>query len=86
MDLLAFFDECVVLRDTTESELVHKVDFKGVGQVLVGEILDGDGESRTKQHDLTILGMEVEKLFDDRCEFRGEELVGFVHDEGWTFA
>ena len=70
VNLLALLNEGIVLSDTAEGEFVHEVDFEGCVHVLIGESLDGDRESCTEQHDLAILGVELEELFDDRCEFR----------------
>ena len=44
MNLLAFFDKGVVLGDSTESEFVHEVDLVRRVHVLVGKVLDRDGE------------------------------------------
>ena len=42
-------------------------------------------ECSTKKHDLTLFGVKTEKLFNRRCKFRGEKLVGFVHDKCRAF-
>lgn len=86
VNLLALFNEGVVLGDTAESEFVHEVDFERRIHILIGESLDGDGESRTEQHDLAILRVELEELFDNWRKFRGEEFISFVHDKCRTFA
>jgi len=86
VNLLALFNEGVVLGDTAKSKFVHEVDFERVAHVLIRERLDSDWESRTEKHDLAVLGVELEELFDHRRKFGGEEFVSFVHDKCRTFA
>lgn len=35
MDFLLLFNKCVILGDTTKSQLIHKIDFEGAVHVLV---------------------------------------------------
>ncbi len=86
MDLLLFFDKCIILGNATKSELVHQVDFVGVIHVLIGEILNGDREGCRKEHDLAILGVELEELFNNGRKFGGEQFISFIHDELRAFA
>jgi len=69
VDLLLLLHKRIILRNTTKSKFVHEVDFVWVVHVLVGEILDCDGEGRREKHNLAILGMELEELFDDGSKF-----------------
>lgn len=86
MHFLSFFDESVVLSNTTEGEFLHEVNLVGRVHVLILEILDDHRESRAKEHDLSVGGHKIEKLFHDRGEFGGKKLVCFVHDEDRAFA
>lgn len=86
MDLLLFFDESVVLGDTPEGELVHEVDLVRIRHVSVREVLYGHREGGGEEHDLTILGVELQELLDDGCELARKQLIGFVHNEHWAFA
>jgi len=66
---LLLFHKSVVLCNTTQSKLIHEVDFIRVVHVLVGEVLDGNGECRAEKHDLAVFRVELQQLFDDWCEF-----------------
>lgn len=84
--LLLLLDEGVVLGDTTQGQLVHEVDFIRAGHVAVREIFDGQREGGGKEHNLAVLGVELEKLLNGRCELNGKELVSLIHDEHGAFA
>ena len=86
VNLLLLLNKSIVLCDTTESKLVHEVNFVRVDHVLVRKVFDRQRESSGEQHYLTILGMESQKLLDDRCELLRKELVSFVHDEHGALA
>lgn len=86
MNLLLLFYKGIVLSNTAKSKFVHKVDFVGIGHVLIREVFNGDRECCTEEHDLAVLGMELKELFNDGGEFGGEEFVSFIHDEHGTFA
>ena len=58
VDFLLLFHESVILGDTTQGKLVHKVDLIRVAHMLVLEGLDNEGEGGTEEHDLAILGVE----------------------------
>ena len=66
--LLLLLDERVVLRDTPQCQLVHEIDLVRASHVAVGEVLDGQGESGREEHDLAVLGVELQKLLDDGRE------------------
>ena len=70
MDFLALFNEGVILGDTAQSEFIHEVDFVRIIHVLVREGLDSDGECCAEQHDLAVIWVELQKLFNNGCEFR----------------
>lgn len=86
VDLLLLFDKGVVLGDAAQGEFVHEVDFVGARHVFVGKVLDREGEGGGEEHDLSVLGVELEQLLDDGGELDGEKLVGLVHDEHGTLA
>lgn len=86
MHLLLLLDKRVVLGDTTQSKLVHEVDFVRAGHVAVREVFNREGEGGGEEHNLTVLGVELEKLLDGRGELNGKKLVGFIHDEHGAFA
>ena len=81
VNLLLLLNECVVLSDTAEGQLVHQVDLVRVVHVLVHKLFDNDGESCTEEHNLAIFGVEGEQLVDCGREFGGQELIRFVHDK-----
>lgn len=81
MHLLLFLNKSVVLRDTTQRQLVHQIDLVRRVHVLVLEILDNDREGSTEQHHLPIFGVESKELFDDGSELGGQELISFIHNE-----
>lgn len=85
VDLGLFVDEGVVLGDTPQRQLVHEVDLVGADHVLVGEVLDGQREGGGEQHDLAVLGVELQELLDDGGELLREELIGFIHDKHRAF-
>lgn len=66
MDFLLLFQEGVILRHSSESELVHKIDFVRLLHPLVFEVLDDDRESSRKEHDLSLFWHKRQELFDDR--------------------
>ena len=68
MDLLLFFDESVVLRDTAESKLVHEIDLVRIMHVLVLEVFDNEWECSREQHNLAVLRVEAQKLLNDGRE------------------
>ena len=86
VDFLLLLDESIVLGDTTQRELVHEVDLIRIAHVLVREVFHREGESCREEHDLSVSGVEFEELFDDRCEFNGQKLVSFIHDEHGALA
>lgn len=79
MNLLPLLDEGVVLGDSSEGELVHKVDLVGLDHVLVLEVLDDDREGGREEHHLPLGRAEAEQLLHDRLELWAEQLVGLVH-------
>ena len=81
MHLLAFLHKGVVLGDALERQLLHQVDDVGLAQELVLEGLDRDGEGGGVQQDLAVRVQVGDELFDDGLEFRGQQLVGLIHDE-----
>jgi hypothetical protein len=86
VDLLLLFDKGVVLGNTPQSELIHQVNLIGTGHVLIRKVLDRQRECGGEKHNLPVLGVELQKLFDNRSELDGEKLIGFVHDEHRAFA
>lgn len=80
--LLPLLHKRVVLRHTFQRQLLHEVDDVGLAQELVLEGFDSDGEGRGIQQDLAVRVQVRDELFDDGLEFRGEQLVGFIHDQG----
>ena len=85
VDLLLFFDECIVLCYPTEGEFIHKINLIRAGHVLVGEVLDRDREGCAEEHDLTVFGMKLEELFDDGRKLGRKKLICFIHDEQGAF-
>lgn len=71
VDLLLLLHKGIVLSDTAKGEFVHKVDFVRGDHVFIREVLDGQGESGGKQHDLAVLGVKLQELLDDGGEFNG---------------
>lgn len=57
--LLLLLNEGIILRDTSEGQLIHEIDFIRIVHVLVREGFDGDGKSRTEEHDLAVAGVEL---------------------------
>lgn len=86
VDFLLLFNEGVILGDTAEGEFVHEVDFVWLVHVLNGEGLDGSREGCAEKHYLAVLGVELKKLLNDRCEFGRQKLVGFIHDKHGALA
>ena len=84
--LLLLLDEGIVLRDAAQGELVHEVDLVRADHVLVAEILDREGEGGGEEHDLAVLGVKLEQLFNDWRKLNGKQLVRFVHDEHGALA
>ena len=80
MDLLPLLDECIVLRDSLEGQLVHKVDDVLLLEKFVLEGLDGDWEGGREKHDLALFGQEGDELLNNLLKVLREELVGLVHD------
>jgi len=70
MDLLAFLDVGVKLRDTTQGEFVHEIDTVGVGDELLAKPSNGHGERCRKETNLVILIAHSNDLFEDGLEFR----------------
>ncbi len=68
--LLFFFDECVVLSDALEGELLHEVDLMRFPQEALLEVVDGYGEGGGEEEDLAILGQEVANLLHERLKLR----------------
>jgi len=85
VNLLLLLHIGVVLRDTAQGQLIHEVDLIGADHVLVGEVLDREGECGGEEHHLAVLGVETQELLNDRGEFDREKLVGLVHDEHGAF-
>lgn len=46
------------------------------------EALHDDGKGGAKEHDLSVLGMEAEELFDHWGKLGGQELVSLIHYKG----
>ena len=86
VNLLLFFNKGVVLSDTTERELVHKVDLIRIGHVLNRERLNGTRECSAEKHDLTVFWVELEEILDDWSKLWRQKLVSLVHDEHIAFA
>lgn len=86
VDFLSLLDVGVKLGDAPEGEFLHQLDGIGVGNVLLAEFFNGDGEGCTEQTNLMVLVAEINKLFKDGLELGGEELIGFVHDDCSAFA
>jgi len=84
--LLSLLDVRVELGDATQGELVHQVDGIGFGHVLLAEFLDCHGEGGAEETNLMGLVAEIDDFLEDGLEFRREELVGLVHDDGAAFA
>lgn len=72
MDLLPLFDESVVLRDTSESQLFHQIDLIWCLHVLVLERLDNHRKRSAEEHDLSLFRMESQQLFDNGGKLRRE--------------
>lgn len=85
MHLLSLFDVCVKLGDTAKCELVHEIDTVGVGNEFLTKRLDCDRKGSAKQADLMVLVTEVDNLFQNRLELRGQKFVCFVHNNGFHF-
>ncbi|KAI6768851.1 hypothetical protein HG531_011040 [Fusarium graminearum] len=62
------------------------VDFIWADHVLVGEVLHGQREGGGEEHNLSVLGVELQELLNDRGELNGQKLIGLVHDEHGAFA
>lgn len=86
VDLLLLLDEGVVLGDTAKGELIHQVDLEGCVHVLVGKVLDRDGEGGGEEHQLTVPGVTSEDLLDGLHKLNREQLIGFVHNKHGALA
>mmetsp|Transcript_53035 Transcript_53035/g.60775 ORF Transcript_53035/g.60775 Transcript_53035/m.60775 type:complete len:339 (-) Transcript_53035:703-1719(-) len=84
MNLLLFFDESIVLGNTLQSEFFHQIDCIGIGQILVLELLDSDGESSRVQQNLATGRHVLDKSFNDFLELLRQQFIGFVHDQHFT--
>ena len=58
MNLLLLLDKSVVLSDTSQGELIHKIDLVRIAHMLILERLNDHGKCSAEKHDLAILGME----------------------------
>ena len=85
MNFLLFFNKSIVLCDTAQCEFVHEVDLIGAVHILDRESLNRSREGSAEEHDLPILRMELQELFDNGCKFGRKKLISFVHDEHGAF-
>ena len=86
VNLLLLLNKRIVLSDTAKGKLVHEVDLVRASHVLVRKVLDREREGGGEQHDLTILGVELQELLNDGGEFLRQQLISLVHDEHWALA
>ena len=86
MDLLAFLHKGVELRDTAKSQFIHKIDAVRIGDELMAEILDCNGECSAEKADLVVFVAETNDLLEDGLEFWRQELVRLIHDDRASLA
>lgn len=82
VNLLLLFNEGVILGDATEGKFVHQVNLVGAVHVFILEALNLNRESCTEEHNLAVLGVEIQELFNNWGEFGRQEFVSLIHDKG----
>ncbi len=76
--LLLLGDECVVLRDALERQLVHQVDLVGVAHVLPQEGFHRQREGGGVEQHLSRLRQEGDEPVQQALEVLAQQLVGLV--------
>lgn len=72
---LPFLDEGIELSDTLQRQVIHEIDFVGIGDEAIFERLHRDREGRREQADLTVRGAVIYESFQERLEVGGEKFV-----------
>jgi len=81
VDLLLLLDVGVVLSNTLEGQLLHKVNLVGIVHVLFDESVDGAGEGSRVEQNLSVRRQVGDDRVEHILEVLRQEFVGLVHDE-----
>ena len=81
MKLLALLQVRIVLSDSLESQLLHQIDELRRGDVLGLELLNLHGVGSREEHNLLVLGHDLDDLGDDALEVNRQQFVDFIQHE-----
>lgn len=84
MELLALFEESVVLSETFKCQLVRNLNVLGVGDVALLEVTDLNWVGCAKQADLAVIWHHLENLLNDFLELSRNETINFIKDANFA--
>ena len=81
MNFLLLLDVRVILGDTLQGQLLHKIDLIRIVHVLLDEGIHSAWEGSGVQEDLSVLWQVGDDRVEHVLEVLRQELVGLVHDK-----
>lgn len=81
MKLLALLQVRIVLSDSLQSQLLHQINELRGGDVLGLELLNLHGVGSREEHNLLVLGHDLDDLGDDALEVNRQQFVDFIQHE-----
>ena len=80
MELLTFFEECIVLGQAFQCQFVSNLDILRFRDVSLLELSNFDWVCRTEETNLTIIRHHLQDLLNNFLEFSRNKTIDFIQD------